>query len=38
MFFETLRGMAGIAVFVGVAALFSSERKNIPWRAACRGI
>lgn len=36
--FESLRGMVGIAVFVGIAALFSSDRKNIPWRVVTVGI
>jgi Nucleoside permease len=37
-FFETLRGMAGIAVFIGIAVLFSSDRKNIPWRVVGIGL
>lgn len=32
------RGLLGIAVFVGVAALFSCDRKNIPWRVVAVGI
>jgi len=35
---DALRGLLGIAVFVGIAALFSSDRKNIPWRVVGVGI
>jgi CNT family concentrative nucleoside transporter len=37
-FLDACRGLFGIAVFVGVAALFSSDRKNIPWRVVTVGI
>ena len=36
--FESLRGMAGIVVFIGIAVLFSSDRKNIPWRVVVVGL
>jgi CNT family concentrative nucleoside transporter len=36
--FESLRGMAGIAVFIGMAVLFSSDRKNIPWHVVGVGL
>jgi len=32
------RGLLGIVVFVGIAVLFSSDRKNIPWRVVAVGI
>jgi CNT family concentrative nucleoside transporter len=35
---DTARGSLGIAVFVGVAVLFSADRKNIPWRVVVVGI
>jgi CNT family concentrative nucleoside transporter len=35
---DTLRGLFGIAVFVAIAVLFSSDRKNIPWRVVGVGI
>lgn len=35
---DILRGLLGIAVFVGIAVLFSSDRKNIPWRVVVVGI
>ena len=35
---DTLRGLFGIAVFVGIAVLFSADRKNIPWRVVAVGI
>ncbi|MGA0850135.1 MAG: NupC/NupG family nucleoside CNT transporter [Chthoniobacterales bacterium] len=35
---EILRGFAGIAVFLGVAVLFSADRKNIPWRVVGVGL
>jgi hypothetical protein len=35
---DLLRGLLGIAVFVGVAVLFSSNRRNIPWRVVAVGI
>lgn len=35
---DVLRGLLGIAVFVGIAVLFSSDRKNIPWRVVAVGI
>ena len=35
---EILRGLLGIAVFVGIAVLFSSDRRNIPWRVVGVGI
>lgn len=35
---DILRGLLGIAVFVGIAVLFSSDRKNIPWRVVAVGI
>ena len=37
-FLDACRGLFGIAMFVGVAALFSSDRKNIPWRVVAVGI
>ena len=36
--FQLLRGFLGIAVFVGVAVLFSADRKNIPWRVVGVGL
>jgi CNT family concentrative nucleoside transporter len=35
---EILRGFAGITVFLGVAVLFSADRKNIPWRVVGVGL
>jgi len=35
---DILRGLSGIAVFVGVAVLFSSDRRNIPWRVVGVGL
>jgi CNT family concentrative nucleoside transporter len=35
---EIWRGFLGIAVFLGVAVLFSSDRKNIPWRVVGMGL
>ncbi len=35
---EFWRGFLGIAVFLGVAVLFSSDRKNIPWRVVGVGL
>lgn len=35
---DLLRGFLGMAVFVGVAVIFSSDRKNIPWRVVAVGI
>ena len=35
---DIARGSLGIAVFVGIAVLFSSDRKNIPWRVVGVGI
>lgn len=35
---DVLRGFLGIAVFVAIAVLFSSDRKNIPWRVVVVGI
>ena len=35
---EIWRGFLGIAVFLGVAVLFSSDRKNIPWRVVGVGL
>ena len=35
---DLLRGFLGIAVFVAVAVIFSSDRKNIPWRVVMVGI
>lgn len=32
------RGFLGIAVFLGVAVLFSADRKSIPWRVVAVGI
>jgi CNT family concentrative nucleoside transporter len=32
------RGLLGIAVFVGIAVLFSCDRKNIPWRVVGAGL
>lgn len=36
--FDLLRGLSGIAVFVGVAVLFSADKKNIPWRVVGIGL
>ena len=36
--FDTIRGMFGIAVFLGLAVLFSSDRRNIPWRVVGVGL
>jgi len=33
-----LQPAAGIAIFVGIAVLFSSDRKNIPWRVVVVGL
>lgn len=35
---DILRGLAGLAVFLGVAVLFSADRKNIPWRVVGVGL
>ena len=35
---DILRGLLGIGVFVGVAVLFSADRKNIPWRVVGVGL
>ena len=32
------RGLLGIAVFLGIAVLFSADRKNIPWRVVGVGL
>lgn len=37
-FGEIWRGLLGIAVFVGVAVLFSADRKKIPWRVVGVGL
>lgn len=37
-FGEIWRGIFGIAVFVGVAVLFSADRKKIPWRVVGVGL
>ncbi len=35
---DTWRGLLGIAVFLGIAVLFSADRKNIPWRVVGVGL
>jgi CNT family concentrative nucleoside transporter len=35
---EFWRGFLGIAVFLGVAVLFSADRRNIPWRVVGVGL
>jgi CNT family concentrative nucleoside transporter len=35
---DILRGLAGLGVFLGVAVLFSADRKNIPWRVVGVGL
>jgi len=35
---EIWRGFLGIAVFLGVAVLFSADRRNIPWRVVGVGL
>ena len=35
---EILRGLAGIGVFLGIAVLFSADRRNIPWRVVGVGL
>lgn len=35
---STLQPLAGIAVFLGIAVLFSADRKNIPWRVVGVGL
>jgi CNT family concentrative nucleoside transporter len=35
---DILRGLAGLAVFLGVAVLFSADRKNIPGRVVGGGL
>ena len=35
---DIFRGLLGIAVFVGVAVLFSADRKSIPWRVVGVGL
>jgi len=35
---DVLRGLMGISVFVGIAVLFSSDRKKIPWRVVGVGL
>jgi CNT family concentrative nucleoside transporter len=35
---EIWRGLLGMAAFLGVAVLFSADRKNIPWRVVGVGV
>jgi CNT family concentrative nucleoside transporter len=35
---ETARGVLGIAIFIGVAVLFSADRRSIPWRVVGIGL
>ena len=35
---EIGRGLLGVAVFLGVAVLFSADRRNIPWRVVGVGL
>ena len=35
---DTWRGLLGIAVFLGIAVLFSADRKNVPWRVVGVGL
>jgi CNT family concentrative nucleoside transporter len=37
-FVDLWRGFLGIAVFLGIAILFSADRKNIPWRVVGVGL